>query len=53
MASTTTTTEASEKSLQELEAVILTPEHQMELDMVEDVRHKGIESKYSEVHISL
>ena len=41
----TTTTVASEEALKELEDVIHTPEHQMEIDMVEDVRHKGIESK--------
>ena len=40
-----TTTEASEESLRELQDVIHTPEHQMEMDMVEDVRKKGIESE--------
>ena len=40
-----TTTEASEESLRELQDVIHTPEHQMEIEMVEDVRHKGIESE--------
>ena len=40
-----TTTEASAESLRELQEVIHTPEHQMEIEMVEDVRHKGIESE--------
>ena len=44
-----TTTEASEESLRELQEVIHTPEHQMEMEMVEDVRHKGIESEKHEV----
>ena len=47
-----TTTEASEESLRELQEVIHTPEHQMEIEIVEDVRHKGIESEERGHHVA-
>ena len=48
---TTAAAAASEESLEELEVVIDTPERQMENEMIDDVRNKGIESEYYRVAI--